>query len=85
MTQPNLPVWEQLPLDPYVYFVHSYYVDPVDPSIQAAVTTHGSQQITAAIARDNLIAVQFHPEKSSHNGLRILSNFVSQIPSRVLV
>ena len=84
-TQPNLPLWQQLPPDPYVYFVHSYYVEPADPSIDAATITHGSQTVTAAIACDNLTAVQFHPEKSSTAGLQILSNFVQQVQSKVLV
>ena len=84
-TQPNLPLWQQLSPNSYVYFVHSYYVDPIDPSIRAATVTHGSQQVTAAIARDNLVAVQFHPEKSSDNGLQILANFVTQIRSKVAV
>jgi len=43
------------------------------------MVTHGTQQVTAAIARDNLIAVQFHPEKSSDQGLAILSNFVKML------
>jgi glutamine amidotransferase len=81
-TQPELLLWQQLPLNPYVYFVHSYYVDPLDPAIRAATVTHGSQTITAAIARDNLMAVQFHPEKSSDRGLQILSNFVNRVKSR---
>lgn len=84
-TQPNLPLWQQLPPDPYVYFVHSYYVEPANPSINAATITHGSQTVTAAIACDNLMAVQFHPEKSSTAGLQILSNFVQQVQSKVLV
>ncbi len=84
-TQPDLPLWQQLPPDPYVYFVHSYYVEPADPSINAATITHGSQTVTAAIACDNLMAVQFHPEKSSTAGLQILSNFVQQVQSKVLV
>ncbi|AFY77884.1 MAG: imidazole glycerol phosphate synthase subunit HisH [Hydrococcus sp. C42_A2020_068] len=79
LTQPNHPVWQGLPENPYVYFVHSYYVDPIDPDVRAAMVTHGSQTVTAAIARDNLVAVQFHPEKSSDNGLKILSNFVAQV------
>ncbi len=54
------------------YFVHSYYVDPVDPQVRAATVTHGSQTVTAAIARDNLMAVQFHPEKSSTAGFASL-------------
>jgi glutamine amidotransferase len=78
-TQSNHFVWQGLPTDPYVYFVHSYYVDPIDPSVRAATVTHGSQTVTAAIARHNLVAVQFHPEKSSDNGLKILSNFVTQV------
>lgn len=85
LTQSNLPLWQQLTPNPYVYFVHSYYVDPVDPSVNAAMVTHGSQRVTAAIARDNLIAVQFHPEKSADNGLQILSNFVSLVRSKVAV
>ncbi|MBR8828693.1 MAG: imidazole glycerol phosphate synthase subunit HisH [Gomphosphaeria aponina SAG 52.96 = DSM 107014] len=76
-TQPQIPLWRGLSSHPYVYFVHSYYVDPVDTSIRAAMVKHGTQQVTAAIARDNLMAVQFHPEKSSENGLAMLSNFVN--------
>jgi len=85
LTQSNLSLWQQLTPNPYVYFVHSYYVDPVDPSVRAAMVTHGSQRVTAAIARDNLMAVQFHPEKSADNGLQILSNFVSLVRSKVAV
>jgi len=81
-TQPNCLLWQHLADNPQVYFVHSYYVDPIDPSITAATVTHGSQRVTAAIARDNLMAVQFHPEKSSHTGLKILSNFVSKVNHR---
>jgi len=76
-TQPDSPLWQQLSGKPQVYFVHSYYVDPVDPNIRAATVTHGSQTVTAAIAQGNLMAVQFHPEKSSTTGLQILSNFVA--------
>ena len=82
LSQSNHELWQNLPQDPYVYFVHSFYVEPVDPSFNAAMVTHGSQTVTAAIARDNLMAVQFHPEKSSDNGLRILSNFVALVRSR---
>jgi imidazole glycerol-phosphate synthase subunit HisH len=83
-TQPNLSLWQNLDTDPYVYFVHSYYVEPADPSIRAATVTHGSQTVTAAIARDNLMAVQFHPEKSAESGLKILSNFVRLVHSQNL-
>ncbi|MEA5580627.1 imidazole glycerol phosphate synthase subunit HisH [Nodularia harveyana UHCC-0300] len=82
-TQRKSILWEHLPADPWVYFVHSYYVDPTDPTIRAATVTHGSQNITAAIARDNLTAVQFHPEKSSNIGLQILSNFVAQVREKI--
>ncbi len=60
---------------PYVYFVHSYHAVPEDPSIVLAGSEYGSR-LTAAIARDNVMAVQFHPEKSGDIGLRILKNFM---------
>ncbi|MEG3897307.1 MULTISPECIES: imidazole glycerol phosphate synthase subunit HisH [unclassified Microcoleus] len=82
-TQPDLPLWENLPSDPWVYFVHSYYVDPVELEVRSAIVTHGSQNVTAAIAKDNLMAVQFHPEKSSSTGLQMLSNFVSLVREKV--
>ncbi|MHC5597156.1 MAG: imidazole glycerol phosphate synthase subunit HisH [Nostoc sp.] len=83
MTQPKSLLWEHLPSDPWVYFVHSYYVDPIDPLIRAASVTHGTQTVTAAIAHENLMAVQFHPEKSSNIGLQILSNFVAQVREKI--
>lgn len=85
LTQPHCPLWQQLSEHSRVYFVHSYYVDSSDPTIRAATVTHGSQTVTAAIARDNLMAVQFHPEKSSTIGLQILSNFVAKVKTAVLV
>ncbi|MBH8571558.1 imidazole glycerol phosphate synthase subunit HisH [Nostocaceae cyanobacterium CENA369] len=83
VTQPKSILWEHLPSQPWVYFVHSYYVEPIDPQIRAATVTHGTQTITAAIARENLMAVQFHPEKSSNIGLQILSNFVAQVREKI--
>jgi len=85
LKQNQLSLWSNLPADPYLYFVHSYYADPEDKSVDAAMVTHGTQTITAAIARDNLMAVQFHPEKSSDNGLQILSNFVTLVENSQLV
>ncbi len=79
LTQPQNELWRDLPPNPYVYFVHSFYVEPKEPSLNSAMVTHGSQTVTAAIARDNLVAVQFHPEKSSDNGLKILANFVTSV------
>ena len=85
ITQQKSTLWEHLPYRPWVYFVHSFYVEPVDRQISAANITHGNQTVTAAIAKDNLMAVQFHPEKSSNVGLQILSNFVSQVREKVMV
>lgn len=79
ITQSECELWQQLPFQPWAYFVHSYYVDPTNPKVKAATVTHGSQTVTAAIATHNLMAVQFHPEKSSTAGLQILSNFVQQV------
>jgi glutamine amidotransferase len=84
-TQPHLSLWQRLEPNPWVYFVHSYYVDPVDPQLTAATITHGTQTVTAAIAHNNVIAVQFHPEKSSTTGLKILENFVELVSSRLVI
>lgn len=58
------------------YFVHSYHVQPQDESLVAATTDYG-RRFVCAVARDNLFAVQFHPEKSADAGLRLLQNFVN--------
>ena len=58
----------------FVYFVHSYCVEPRDPGLIATVTDYGGDFVSS-IARDNLFACQFHPEKSQRIGLRILRNF----------
>ena len=79
LAQSNHYLWQDLPTNPYLYFVHSYYVEPENQQVTAATVTHGSQKVTAAIAEQNVVAVQFHPEKSSTWGLKILSNFVSAI------
>jgi len=60
-----------------VYFVHSYYVKPDDDAVIAATTNYGIE-FCSAIWKDNIVATQFHPEKSQHAGLRILKNFASQ-------
>lgn len=79
IAQPNCPLWKDMPPAAWVYFVHSYYAEPTNTAINAATVTHGSQTVTAAVATGNLMAVQFHPEKSSTPGLQILSNFVSHV------
>lgn len=67
--------WEGLGPDPYFYFVHSYFPQPVDPSIVAAETEYGGILFASAIETPNLLACQFHPEKSQTAGLRLLANF----------
>lgn len=59
----------------YVYFVHSYYLEAADPAIVTATTEYGTL-IHASVEKDNIFACQFHPEKSSRTGLKILQNFV---------
>ncbi|MCX8077790.1 MAG: imidazole glycerol phosphate synthase subunit HisH [Geminocystis sp.] len=76
LTQSHHPLWHNLPSSFYVYFVHSYFVFPLNPQVVAARVTHGTQTVTAAIAHENIMAVQFHPEKSADLGLQILGNFV---------
>ena len=58
---------------PWFYFVHSYHAVPADPSLVAALAPYGPLELTAAIAHDNLVATQFHPEKSQHAGLALLA------------
>lgn len=70
------PLFRGIPAEAYVYFVHSYYVVPADESVVAATTEHGIR-FCSAIARNNLFATQFHPEKSQRVGLKILDNFAS--------
>jgi glutamine amidotransferase len=68
------PIFEGVENCASVYFVHSYYVVPDDPEIVATVTEYGVS-FCSSIWRDNVMATQFHPEKSQHVGLRILENF----------
>ena len=65
--------------DEVFYFVHSYYVAPKDDSIVYATTTYDGEIFTSVIKKENLIAVQFHPEKSGDAGLQFLESFVSEI------
>jgi glutamine amidotransferase len=73
------PVWEGVPDGTRFYFVHSYYPQPADGAMVAATCAYGVT-FTCAVARDNIFAVQFHPEKSQDSGLRLLSNFVQWRP-----
>ena len=67
-------LFKDIPEDTYVYFVHSYYLQAEDPQIVKA-TTQYSTTIHASVEKDNVFACQFHPEKSSRFGLKILENF----------
>ena len=68
------PLWNGIKDDNRFYFVHSYYVEPKDEKLIAGETSYGID-FTSAIARDNVFAVQFHPEKSAADGLLLLENF----------
>jgi glutamine amidotransferase len=73
------PIWDGIPDGDRFYFVHSYFVDPADAAVMAAATDYGLR-FTSAVARSNIVAVQFHPEKSAHAGLQLLSNFMRWKP-----
>jgi imidazole glycerol-phosphate synthase subunit HisH len=79
MQQRSHPLWSGIPDRSRFYFVHSYYPAPRDAALTAATSVYGTP-FTCAIARDNIFAVQFHPEKSQSAGLRLLSNFVRWQP-----
>jgi glutamine amidotransferase len=69
------PVWAGVPDDSYFYFVHSFYAAPSDARHSAGETEYGAR-FTSAIARDNIFATQFHPEKSAAHGLALYRNFL---------
>ena len=80
------PLWKNIPDAERFYFVHSYYCEPdenpniiTDPKVTTAVADYG-QRFTAAVARDNIFATQFHPEKSHHAGLTLYKNFLEWMP-----
>jgi glutamine amidotransferase len=70
------PLWAGIAKDARFYFVHSYFVDPADPALVAAWTEY-PLRFASAVARANIFAVQFHPEKSQQAGLALLYNFVN--------
>jgi glutamine amidotransferase len=69
------PVWGEVPDGSYFYFVHSFYAKPSDPRHSVGETDYG-QRFSSAIARDNIFATQFHPEKSAEHGLSLYRNFL---------
>ena len=78
-TAPVHPVWAGVPDGAYFYFVHSYYARPSDARHTAGFADYGGR-FTAAIARDNIFATQFHPEKSADHGLALYRNFLHWTP-----
>ena len=75
LQDPTLPIWEGMGDDPYFYFVHSYFPQPEDESLISAKCEYGLD-FAAGIRKGNLVATQFHPEKSQKLGVRFLKNFV---------
>ena len=73
------PLWDGIVDGSHYYFVHSYYAEPSDVRHTAGETNYGSR-FTSAVARDNIFATQFHPEKSADSGLALYRNFLSWTP-----
>ena len=76
--QPH-PLWQGVPDGSWFYFVHSYFADPVNPAHVAGESDYGDR-FTCAVARDNIFATQFHPEKSAAQGLALYRNFLHWKP-----
>jgi imidazole glycerol-phosphate synthase subunit HisH len=77
-TQPH-PIYAGVPDESWFYFVHSFYAKPANTAHSAGETEYG-QRFTAALARDNIFATQFHPEKSASQGLHLYKNFLTWKP-----
>ena len=73
------PLWQDIAQESWFYFVHSYYLQPPSVETVAGQTDYGFK-FTSVIARENVFAVQFHPEKSAHAGLQLLANFARWQP-----
>ena len=76
------PVFEDIPDGSSFYFLHSYHVEPEEPSCVIGEATYG-RTFPAALAKDNIVATQFHPETSGDHGLRIYANFLAAVPALV--
>lgn len=74
------PLWAGIAQDARFYFVHSYYVQPSESSLVQATSDY-ARPFVCAVAKDNLFAVQFHPEKSAAAGLKLLQNFINWNPA----
>jgi glutamine amidotransferase len=73
------PIWAGVPDGAFFYFVHSFYAAPADPAHSVGETDYGAR-FTSALARDNIFATQFHPEKSAEHGLALYQNFLHWNP-----
>ncbi|MCP5271872.1 MAG: imidazole glycerol phosphate synthase subunit HisH [Burkholderiaceae bacterium] len=73
------PMWADVPDASYFYFVHSYFADPAQPAHVAGESDYGDR-FTCAVARDNIFATQFHPEKSAAHGVQLYRNFLGWSP-----
>jgi imidazole glycerol-phosphate synthase subunit HisH len=73
------PMWQGVPDNAWFYFVHSFYAEPADALHSAGITEYGTP-FTSAMARDNIFATQFHPEKSAADGLKLYRNFLTWKP-----
>ena len=73
------PIWQGVPDDSFFYFVHSFYAQPLAAAHCAGEADYGGR-FAAAIARDNIFATQFHPEKSADQGLALFRNFLHWKP-----
>jgi len=72
-------LWAGVPDGAYFYFVHSFFAEPAQPELTAGSTEYG-RRFTCVVARDNIFATQFHPEKSAASGLRLYANFIDWRP-----
>jgi glutamine amidotransferase len=72
------PIFEGIPDESYFYFVHSYYPAPADPAVVIGDTDYG-MRFASVLACDNIVATQFHPEKSGNAGLRMYRNFLATV------
>ena len=73
------PLWAGIPDDSWFYFVHSFFAAPANAAHSAGTTEYG-ERFTSAVARDNIFATQFHPEKSADLGLQLYRNFLHWMP-----
>lgn len=78
--QKDHPLIKNVPSNSYFYFVHSYYAAPERKEDSLGKTVYGEEEFTSVVARENVFAAQFHPEKSQEAGLEILKNFIGWQP-----